>query len=186
MAYVFSRPLWYTCSHQTPLPHDVLASCMLVDLNIWCVYVTKHMYFVAYLVVGFQTHLHLSFFNINTNNYMKGECKTVPSLCKRGGQVVFFLQNECFKHKVVVFLTFVTIYLICNPKPDKDNTCTPIHSMRVTPPCVLRVALFLPCVLRTAMFGLAYCVSFNNKTTIFGNLHKEDKMTVCCVHMYNH
>jgi len=37
------------------------------------------------------------------------------------------LQNECFKQKVVVFLTFVTIYLIWNPKPDKDNTCTTIH-----------------------------------------------------------
>jgi len=37
------------------------------------------------------------------------------------------VQNECFKQKVVVFLTFVTIYLIWNLKPDKDNTCTTIH-----------------------------------------------------------
>jgi len=37
------------------------------------------------------------------------------------------LQNECFEQKVFVFLTFVTIYLIWNPKPDKDNTCTTIH-----------------------------------------------------------
>jgi len=37
-------------------------------------------------------------------------------------------------------------------------------------------------------FGLAYCVPFNNKTTIFSrfHLHKEDKMTVCCLHVYNH
>ena len=37
-------------------------------------------------------------------------------------------------------------------------------------------------------FGLAYCEPFNNKTTIFWrfHLHKEDKMTVCCMHMYNH
>ena len=36
-------------------------------------------------------------------------------------------------------------------------------------------------------FGLAYCVPFNNKTTIFGknfHLHRKDKMTVCCVHIY--
>ena len=36
-------------------------------------------------------------------------------------------------------------------------------------------------------FGHAYCVSFNNKTTIFWQFHlheKGDKMTVCCV--YNH
>jgi len=30
-------------------------------------------------------------------------------------------------YKVVVFLTFVTIYLIWNPKPDKYNTCSTIH-----------------------------------------------------------
>jgi len=38
------------------------------------------------------------------------------------------LQNKCFKQKVVVFLTFVTIYLIWNPKHDKDNTCTTINN----------------------------------------------------------
>jgi len=62
------------------------------------------------------------------------------------------LQNECFKQKVVAFLTFVTIYLIWNPKPDKDNTCITIHFHEGDTPCVLRAALFLPCVLRTAMF----------------------------------
>jgi len=36
---ISSRSHWYTCSHRTSLPHHVLASCMLVDLNIWCVYV---------------------------------------------------------------------------------------------------------------------------------------------------
>ena len=39
--------------------------------------------------------------------------------------------------------------------------------MRLTPPCVLRAALFRPCVLRTAMFWPR--VPFNNKTTNFGN-----------------
>jgi len=52
---------------------------------------------------------------------MKEECKTVPSLCKRGGGIYIF------KQKVVVFLTFVAIYMIWNPKPDKNNTCTTIH-----------------------------------------------------------
>jgi len=67
-------------------------------------------------------------------------------------EIEAFLQNEYFKQNVVVFLTFVTIYLILNPKPDNDNTFTTIHFHRVTPPCVLRAALYLPCVLRTAMF----------------------------------
>ena len=60
------------------------------------------------------------------------------------------MQNECFKQKVVVFLTFVTIYLIWNPKPDKDNTCTTMHFHEGDAPW--RTAVFLPCVLRTAMF----------------------------------
>jgi len=36
------------------------------------------------------------------------------------------MKEEC-KQKSVVFLTYVTIYLIWNPKPDTDNTCTTIH-----------------------------------------------------------
>ena len=68
-----------------------------------CRTLTKHMYFVAYLVVSFYLHLHLSSFNINTNiHMMKGECKTVPCLCKRECQTFYFLQNECFKQNVVV------------------------------------------------------------------------------------
>ena len=30
-------------------------------------------------------------------------------------------------NKKLMFFTFVAIYLIWNPKPDKDNTCTTIH-----------------------------------------------------------
>jgi len=85
------------------------------------------MYFVAYFVVGFHSHLHLFSLNINTNIHMKGECKTVPSMCKRWGQAFMFCKMNVLNKKVVVFLTFVTIYLIWNPKPDKDNTCTTIH-----------------------------------------------------------
>ena len=35
-------------------------------------------------------------------------------------------------------------------------------------------------------FGLAYCVPFNNKNNHFGrfHLHKEVKITVCCMYMY--
>jgi len=37
-------------------------------------------------------------------------------------------------------------------------------------------------------FGFAYCVPFNNKNNHFGRFHiyQEDKITVCCMHMYNH
>jgi len=63
------------------------------------------MYFLAFLVVGFHSLLHLSSFNINTNIHMKGECKTVPSLCKEKGAFIFC--QKCFKQKVVVFLTFL-------------------------------------------------------------------------------
>jgi len=98
-----------------------LHACRSKYLVCICRKLIKRMYFVAYLVVGFHSHLHLSSFNINTNIHMKAECKTVPNLCKRGGVIYFF------KQKIVVILTFVTIYLIWNPKPYKDNTCTTIH-----------------------------------------------------------
>jgi len=89
-----------------------------------CRKLTKHMYFVVYLVVGFHSHLPLTSFNINTNIHMKVECMAVSSLCKRGGRL---FAKWMFLTMVVVFLTFVTIYFIWNPKPDKDNTCTTIH-----------------------------------------------------------
>jgi len=47
------------------------------------------MYFVAYLVVGFHSHLHLSSFNININIHIKGEYKAVPSLYKGGRHLDF-------------------------------------------------------------------------------------------------
>ena len=87
---------------------------------------TKRMYFLAYLVGGFHSHLHISSFNINTNIPMKGASARQSQVCVKG-KGHLFLQNKCFKQKNVVFLTFVTIYLIWNPKPDKDNTCTTIH-----------------------------------------------------------
>jgi len=90
----------------------------------------------------------------------------VPSLCKEEGAFIF-LQTNVLNN---VFLTFVTIYLIWNPKPDKDNTCTTIHwgwhpLAYCVPPYFGLAYCVSPC------FGLAYCVPFNNnnKTTIFGN-----------------
>jgi len=72
---------------------SVLHACSSKYLVCICRKLTKHMYFVAYLVVGFHSHLHLSSFNTNTNIHMKGECNTVPSLCKRGGGI-FFLNKK--------------------------------------------------------------------------------------------
>ena len=62
------------------------------------------------------------------------------------------MQHECLKQKVVVFLSMVTLYLIWNPKPDKDNTCTTIHFHEGDTPLRTACRPFLPCVLRTAMF----------------------------------
>ena len=53
------------------------------------------MYFVAYLVVVFHSHLHLSSFNINTNIHMKGEWRQ-SKVCEKGRSGIYFLQNECF------------------------------------------------------------------------------------------
>jgi len=146
------------------------------------------MYFLAYLVGGFHSHLHLSSFNINTNIYMKGECKTVPILCKRGGGHLF-LQNKCFKQNVVVVVfTFVTIYLIWNPKPDEDNTCTTIHYHKSDTP--LRNVCCPISALSTAYCHvLASSTAYRLKTKQpfwEFHLHKEDKMTVCMLHAHVH
>ena len=122
------------------------------------------MYFVVYLVVGFHSHLPISSFIINTNIHMEGECKTDPSLCKRGGRLIF--ANECFKQKVVVFLT-----LLQYTSSGILNLIKIIHapqsiSMRVTSPyCMPPYFCLVYCV--PPCFGFAHCVSFNNKTTIF-------------------
>jgi len=122
------------------------------------------MYFRAYLVVGFHSHIHLSSFNINTNIHIKGECKTVPSL------------------------TFVTIYLIRNPQPDKYNTCTTIHYHDGDIPLrnVCRPISALRTVYRHVLAS-STAYRFKTKQPFWEfHLHKEDKMPVCCVHMYNH
>jgi len=76
--------------------------------NIWCVYVSSFLNICIFLhiciVGGFHSHLHLSSFNINTSIPMKGECKTVPSLCKRGGEIYFCKIN--FKTKKCCFSDF--------------------------------------------------------------------------------
>jgi len=59
------------------------------------------------------------------------------------------------------------------------------------PPCVLRTTLFWPCVLRSAIFWPCVLHTVKQqKTTILVVsiyiylLYKEDKITVCCMHMY--
>jgi len=143
------------------------------------------MYFLAYLVGGFHSHLHLSSFNINTNIHIKGECKTVPSLCKRRGGI-----NFC-KIKVLnkkFFFTFVTIYLIWNSKPDKENACTTIYYHEGYTP--LRNACRPFSALRTAYRHVLASSTANRLKTKQPfwefHLHKADQMTICCVHMYNH
>ena len=66
-----------------------------------CRKLTKHMYFVACLVLG--SHLHLSSFNINTNINMKRECKTVPSLCKGEGAYICFCKKNVLNKKLLFF-----------------------------------------------------------------------------------
>jgi len=116
---------------------------------------------------------------------MKGECKTAPGLCKTGGGIYFRQINVLNKR---FFFTFVTIYLIWNPKPDKDNTCTTIHYHEGDTP--LRNACRPISGLRTAYrHVLASSTAYRLKTKqpfLEFHLQKEDKMTVCCVHMYNH
>ena len=95
------------------------------------------------------------------------------------------MQNKCFKQKVVVLLTFVTIYLIWNPKPDKDNTCTTIHYHEGDTP--LRNVCRSISALRTAYrHVLASRTAYRLKTKQpfwEFHLHKEDKMTVWCMHI---
>ena len=79
-----------------------LHACRSKYLVCICKKLTKHMYFLAFLVGGFLSHLHLSSFNINTNIYMKGECKTVPSLCK-SGRGIYFCKINVLNKKLLFF-----------------------------------------------------------------------------------
>jgi len=125
------------------------------------------MYFVAYLVVGFHSHLHLSSFNINTNIHMKGEYKAVPSLYKRGKAFIFCKMNVL--NKKLLFFWLLSQYT-WSEILNKDNYMyhNPFpwgwHPLAYClPPYFCLVYCVPPC------FGLAHCVPFNNKTTIFGN-----------------
>jgi len=126
------------------------------------------MYFLAYLLVGFHSHLHLSSFNINTYIYMKGECKTVPSLCKRGGGIYFCKINV--SNKKLLFFWLLLQYTWSGIL----NLINIIHvpqsiTMMVTSPCVMCAALFRPCVLCTAMFWPRVLRTVLKQNNHFGN-----------------
>ena len=129
----------------TPPCASFLHACRSKYLVCICREITKHMYFLAYLVCGFYSHLHLSSFNINTNIHMKGECKT-KSVLKGRGAFIFLTKSCCYSDFCYNILDLESLNLIKIIHVPQSIT------MRVTPPCVLRAALFLPCVLRIAMF----------------------------------
>ena len=159
----------------TPPCASFLHACRSKYLVCICRKLTKRMYFVAYLVVGFNSLLHLSSFNINTNIHMKGECKTAPSLCKRGGgwggAFIFLTKSLCYSDFLQYTWSGILTLIKIIHVPQSIT-------MRVTPPCVRRTALFRPRLLHTVE-------QQNNHFRQFHS-HTEDKMTVCCVRMYNH
>jgi len=147
IAYAFLHVHTGTHVAFTPPCASFLHNCRSKYLVCICRKLTKHMYFLAYLVCGFYSHLHLSSFNINTNIHMKGECKTVQSLCKRGGGI-YFCKINVFNKKLLFFWL-----LLQHTWSGILNMIKIIHvpqsiNMRVTPPCVICAALFRP--LRTA------------------------------------
>jgi len=77
---------------------------------------------------------------------------------------------------------FIGLTLMYVPSPKIDEGDTPLPLAYCVPP-YFGLAYCVP-----PFFGLTYCVPFNNKNYHFWrfHLHKEDKMTVCCMHMYNH
>ena len=87
---------------------------------------------------------------------MKGESKTAPSLCKRGGGIYFFNKKLLLFWHLLQYTWFGILNLV------KIIHVPQSIFMRVTP-CFGLAYCVPPC------FGLAYCVPFNNKTTIFGN-----------------
>jgi len=48
------------------LPHDVLASCMLVGLNIWCVYVESLLNICILLYIWLLVFIHIYFYPLLT------------------------------------------------------------------------------------------------------------------------
>jgi len=85
----------------TPPYASFSRACRSEYLVCLCRKLTKRIYFVAYLVVGFHSHLHISSFKINTNSRMKGECKAVPSMCKRRGGIYFLTESSDFCYNIL-------------------------------------------------------------------------------------
>ena len=74
------------------------------------------------------------------------------------------MQNKCFKQNVVAFLTLFTIYLIWNPKPDKDVITIHYHEGDIP----LRTESRPILALRTRTLASRTAYRLTTKTTIFG------------------
>jgi len=145
----------------------VLASWMLVDLNIWCVYVESLLNICILVHVWFLVHIYIYPLLTKTLTFTrKKNARQSQVFVKRRGHI-FFLQKNVLNKKLLFFwLLFQYTW------SGILNLIKIIHApqsitMRVTPPCVLPYFGLAYCV--SPCFGLAYCVPFNNKTTVFGN-----------------
>jgi len=134
----------------------VLASCMLVDLNIWCVYVGNVLNICILLHIWLLVFIHINIypFLTKTLTFTWKESARQSRLCVKGVGGIYLLQKKCFNK------SFFSIFCY-NIRTWSGilNLIKIIHApqsitMKVTPPCLLRAALFRPCVLRTAMFWL--------------------------------
>jgi len=117
------------------------------------------MYFVAYLVIGFQSQV-----------CVKGEggiCFVIVVVCCC---CCFVVAKKRFKQNGVAFLTFVKlIYLIWNPKPDKGNSTSLPWGWH---PLAYYVPLY---------FGLAYCVYRHVLASRISIYIKKIKLNLMCL-----
>ena len=144
------------------------------------------MYCVAYLVVGFHSHLHVFSFNINTYIHIQWEYKTVRSLCKMGGRHFFCCKITVLNKTLLLFwlllqYTWSKIMNLLKLIPQS-------FTMRVTRTAI---AYCVPPYFGHAYhhyIGFAYCVPFNNKNNHVWHfhLHKKDDSMLRMLHMYNH
>jgi len=125
------------------LLYVALCSIFYYFRSLYSLYV--HMYFVAYLVVGFHSHLHMSSLNINTNIHIK-ESARQTQVCVKGEGAFMFCKINVLNKKLFFSDFCYNILGILNL----------IKIIHVPQSITMRVTPLTYCV--SPYFGLAYCV----------------------------
>jgi len=144
---------------------------MLVDLNIWCVYVESLLNICVLLHVWFLVFIHIYIYPLLTKTltFTWKESARQSQVCVKGRGHIFVFAKNVLNKKLLFFWLLLQytwsgiLHLIKIIHAPQSITMRVTHLAYCVPPYFGLAYCVSPC------FGLAYCVPLNNKTTIFGN-----------------